>query len=131
MKEKMEKVEKETKFTKPMKNKEVIETFTGLVQKEKVTVLPPTQINNKGGRTKKRMKGKKEIAKEKQAQKEIAMEIQTQKEIPTETHTQNEITKEKQTQKDGRTCRKCGRFIKYGSKEKHDKRNCHKFPIEE
>nr|KAJ0185373.1 hypothetical protein LSAT_V11C900498260 [Lactuca sativa] len=29
-----------------------------------------------------------------------------------------------------RKCHKCGKYIKYGTSEKHDARNCHKFTIE-
>lgn len=101
MKEKMTTVENETKYAKPMKNKEVIESLMGVVQKENITILPPTQVSNKGsGRPKKRMKGKKEIAIEK-------------------------------AKKDGRKCHKCNKFIPFGASEKHDKRNCHKFQVQE
>lgn len=101
MNEKKTNVEGQTKNSKPMKNKEVIQSFMGIAQKKKINVLPPNQINNKGTRTmKKQMKGKMEIAIE-------------------------------HAKKDGRTCHKCGMYIKYGAKEKHDTRNCHKFQIQE
>nr|KAJ0213653.1 hypothetical protein LSAT_V11C400226560 [Lactuca sativa] len=99
MNEKMTMVDNETKNEKSMKNIEVIETLMGMEQKEKVNILPPTLINNKGvWKTKKRMKGKKEIDVEKA--------------------------------KDGRQFYKCGKYIKYGTSEKYDARNCHKFATE-
>nr|KAJ0211778.1 hypothetical protein LSAT_V11C400184640 [Lactuca sativa] len=94
-------IDRKQKNLKSTNNNEVIETLMGVKQQEKIKTLPPTLINNKGGRKRrKKMKGNKEIAAEK-------------------------------AKKDGRKCHKCGKYIKYRTSVKHDARNCHKFATEE
>ena len=63
MNEKKENIEIQTKNSAPMKNKDVIKSLLGMSQQETINVKPPKQVNNKGGRKKKRIQGHNEKVK--------------------------------------------------------------------